>query len=154
MSEQIDRWGDEADDLPFKQLTREEARTLREQQPPLSPWRVLAAQAAAGLFCVLLAWGMTWRGEVAASALYGALATVIPNALLARGLSRRSPNAVTAAAGFLFWEMVKIGVAVAMLVAAPKVVPQLSWPALLVAMLVCIKVNWLALLWRRKPRMN
>ena len=52
---------------------------------------------------------------------------------------------------FMFWEMVKIGVAVAMLLAAPRVVPDLSWPALLVAMIVCMKMNWLALLWRRKP---
>jgi ATP synthase protein I len=48
----------------------------------------------------------------------------------------------------MFWEMVKIGVAVAMLVAAPRVVQGLSWPALLVAMIVCVKMNWLALLWR------
>jgi ATP synthase protein I len=50
----------------------------------------------------------------------------------------------------MFWEMVKIGVAVALLAAAPRVVQGLSWPALLVAMVVCMKVNWLALLWRRR----
>jgi ATP synthase protein I len=38
-----------------------------------------------------------------------------------------------------------------MLLAAPRVVPGLSWPALLVAMVVCMKMNWWALLWRRKP---
>jgi len=38
-----------------------------------------------------------------------------------------------------------------MLLAATRVVPGLSWPALLVAMVVCMKMNWLALLWRRKP---
>lgn len=48
----------------------------------------------------------------------------------------------------MFWEMLKIGVAVAMLVIATKAVPDLSWPALLVTMVVCIKVNWVALLWR------
>ena len=37
---------------------------------------------------------------------------------------------------------------VAMLLIAAKVVPQLSWPVLLVTMVVCMKVNWLALLWR------
>ena len=52
------------------------------------------------------------------------------------------------AAGFMFWEMLKIGVAVAMLAIAMRVVPNLSWPALLVTMVVCIKVNWVALLWR------
>lgn len=50
--------------------------------------------------------------------------------------------------GFLFWEMLKIAAAIAMLVIAAKVVPDLSWPALLVTMVVCIKVNWVALLWR------
>jgi ATP synthase protein I len=64
---------------------------------------------------------------------------------------RTSSNPGAAVVGFMFWEMVKIGVAVAMLVAAPGVVPGLSWPALLVAMIVCVKVNWLALLWQRRP---
>jgi ATP synthase protein I len=155
MREPFDRgWDDRdeaANDPPFHRLTREEARALRERHPPVSPWRVVAAQAVAGLLCAALAWVLTQSGGVAVSALYGAAATVIPSALLARGMSRRGLNAVTAAAGFLFWEMVKIGVAVAMLVLAPQIVPQLSWPALLVAMLVCIKVNWLALLWQGKP---
>ena len=54
------------------------------------------------------------------------------------------------AVGFMFWEMLKIAVAIAMLVIAAKVVPNLSWPVLLVTMVVCMKVNWLALLWRRR----
>jgi ATP synthase protein I len=51
------------------------------------------------------------------------------------------------------WEFLKIGASVAMLVLAPKVVPGLSWPALLVTLAVCIKVNWLALAWRGR-RLN
>jgi len=39
---------------------------------------------------------------------------------------------------------------IAMLVLAPKVVPGLSWPALLVTLAVCIKVNWLALAWHSR----
>jgi ATP synthase protein I len=73
---------------------------------------------------------------------------VVPNALLARGLTRGAGHPVAAAAGFLFWEMLKIGVAIAMLLIAARVVPQLSWPVLLVTMVVCMKVNWFALLWR------
>jgi ATP synthase protein I len=156
MSDAFDQWDgpEAADDPPFRKLTRDEARALRERHPSVSPWRVVAAQAAAGLLCAALAWVLTQRGEVAVSALYGALATVIPSALLARGMTKRSLNAVTAAAGFLFWEMVKIGAAIAMLALAPQIVPRLSWPALLVAMLVCIKVNWIALLWQGRPRKN
>ena len=95
-------------------------------------------------------WALTQRSSAAWSALYGAAATVFPSALLARGMTRGTKGAVAAAAGFMFWEMLKMGVAIAMLVIAARVVPNLSWPALLVAMVVCIKVNWVALLWRSR----
>jgi len=143
---------DAVEDPPFKPLTREEAQALRAKHPPMSPWRVVGSQAVAGLVCAAIAWVITSRSGTAWSALYGAAATVVPNALLARGMTRRtSTNPGAAAFGFMFWEMVKIAVAVVMLAAAPRVVPDLSWPALLVAMIVCVKVNWWALLWRRKP---
>jgi ATP synthase protein I len=113
---------------------------------------VVAAQAVAGVLWSALTWGITQRSGSAWSALYGAAAAVLPNALLARGMTRRSSsNPGALAVGFMFWEMVKIAVAVAMLVAAPRVVADLSWPAMLVAMIVCVKVGWLALLWQRKP---
>jgi ATP synthase protein I len=139
-----DRSGDE----PIRRWTREEASALRARQPSLSPWKVVAAQAVAGLLCAVLAGLLTGSRAVAWSALYGAAAVVLPSVLLARGMTKRAGSPVALAAGFLFWEMLKIGVAIAMLVIAARVVPQLSWPALLVAMLVCMKVNWVALLWR------
>jgi ATP synthase protein I len=142
-----DREAEEADEPPFKRLTREEAQALRERLPSVSPWRVVAAQAAVGVLVAALVWAATQRGEVAVSALYGAAAAVLPSALLARGMTKRSSGAVQAAAGFLVWEMVKIGVAVAMLLLAPRIVQPLSWPALLAGLVVCIKVNWFALLW-------
>lgn len=143
---------DEATDPPFKTLSREEAQALRASIPQVSPWRVVAAQAAAGLVCGAVTWLVTERSGAAWSALYGAAAVVVPGALLARGMTRgTSSNPGAAVFGFMFWELVKIGVAVGMLLAAPRVVPGLSWPALLVAMVVCVKVNWWALLWRRRP---
>jgi len=143
-------FADEAQDPPFKTLSREEAQALRANLPQVSPWRVVAAQAAAGLLCTAIAWLVTQRSGAAWSALYGALAVALPGALLARGMTRRAGSAVAAAAGFLFWEMLKIGVAIAMLVIAAKVVPGLSWPVLLLTMVVCMKVNWVALLWRAR----
>lgn len=136
----------DAAESPPRPLSRAEAQALRERLPSVSPWRVVAVQALAGLLCVavasLMGPGALW------SALYGAAATVLPSALLARGMTKRVGSAVAAAAGFMVWEMVKIGVALAMLVIAARVVPQLSWPVLLITMVVCMKVNWLALLWR------
>jgi ATP synthase protein I len=87
---------------------------------------------------------------VVLSALYGAATAVVPGALMARGMTSRlsSTSPGTSAVSFMLWEMMKIGVSVAMLMLAPKLVQPLSWPALLVALVLCIKVYWLALLWR------
>lgn len=137
----------------FKRWTFEEAQALRSSDPSIGPWHLLLVQALVGGLAVLLTWLFFGRAELVWSVLYGVVSVVVPGSLLARGLTRGSANAnvATAAMGFLLWEFVKIGVAVVMLAAAPKVVPDLSWPALLVAMIVCMKVNWFVLLWRRKP---
>lgn len=135
------------DETPTRRLTRDEAQALTRGQLSVSPWRVVAGQCLVGLLCSgCLGW---WFGSsVGWSAAYGAAAVVLPSALLARGMTRRAGSPVASAAGFLVWEMLKVGVAIAMLLIAARVVPQLSWPALLAAMVVCMKVNWFALLWR------
>lgn len=155
--EQVAKVQETEDQEVVRQWSRQEAEAWRRENPPLSPWRVVAVQAVAGLACSAITMGLTQRSEAAWSALYGAAVVVVPTALLARGMTR-DLSAVKSAQGaagvavfsFMLWEMVKIGVAVAMLAAAPRVVADLSWPALLVAMIVCVKMNWLALLWRRR----
>lgn len=134
----------------FKPLTREQAQALSAKHPPISPWRMVMVQAMAGFVVAAVVWLVTGQGGAVASALYGAAAVVVPGALFVRGMTSRLSRANPGAAvfGFLIWELLKIAVAVVMLVAAARVVPDLSWPALLAAMVVCLKVNWLALLWR------
>ena len=134
-------------DSAFKPLTREEAQTLRMASPSLSPWAVLAGQLVAGALVALGAWALTGRQSAGWSALYGALAVVIPGALFARGLMSRvsSMNPDATVAGFFLWEMVKIGLVIAMLFAAPRLVSNLSWPAMLVGLVVAMKVVWLVL---------
>jgi ATP synthase protein I len=143
---------DEAADASFKRLSREEAAALREKDPPISPWRVVAAQAALGGVLALLGWLLTGRNEVAWSLLYGAAIVVVPGALMARGMTSRLSSVApgVSAVSFMFWELAKIGVSVAMLAMANRIVQPLSWPALLVGLVVCIKVYWVALLWQRK----
>jgi ATP synthase protein I len=135
-------------------LTAEEARRVREQNPPVSPWWVVAGQAGVGILAALAAWAFTGKENVAWSALYGALAVAIPAAVFARGLGGRfsSLNAASAAVGFLVWEMVKIALTLAMLVAAPGLVPGLSWPALLVGLILAMKVYWVALAFAPGPK--
>lgn len=148
-------WDDPSDDEAApRPLTREQAQALRSRQPQVPIWWVVAAQAAVGVVVALVAWGVTGSTSVFASALYGACAVVVPAALMARGLSsmlgRVSPG--SSAVSFMLWEAVKIGVSVLMLALAPKIVQPLSWPALLVGLVVCLKVYLLALLWRRPAR--
>ena len=138
----------ETGDEGFKPLTREEAQKLRETSPSISPWSVLAGQLVVGVLVACAAWALTGQRSVGWSALYGALAVVVPAALCARGLTGKvwSMNPGTAVAGFFLWEMVKIALTVAMLFAASRVVSMLSWPAMLVGLVVTMKMSWLALL--------
>jgi ATP synthase protein I len=139
---------------PFKPLTADQARRLREQHPPVSPWWVVAGQMVVGLVVALAAWALTGKQNVGWSAGYGALAVVIPAAIFARGLTGRfsSLNAGTAAVGFMLWEMVKIASSIALMAVAPRLVPELSWPALLVGLVLTMKVYWVALAFSPRPR--
>ncbi len=146
------RWVDEDDSAApaFRPLTREEAQALRAAEPPLNPWRVVVVQAGVGVLLAALI-GVAFGGrEYAWSALYGSATVVVPGALMARGMTSRlsSVSPGVSAVSFMLWEMVKIGVSVAMLVLAPKLLQPLSWPALLAGLVVGLKVYWFALLWR------
>ena len=149
---------DEARDAEFKPLTAAQARELRVANPSLSPWWVVCVQGLVGCLAGLIAWLWTGRQTVGWSLGYGALAVIIPAALFARGLTRDmsalSPQGRAAGAvfGFFLWEMVKIALTVTMLFAAPRVVPDLSWPAMLVGLVVTMKVYWVALVFRPRPK--
>ena len=156
-----DAWRDASyvgDDGSFKPLTRQQAAALRKESPSVSPWEVLAGQLAAGVLLALLvgaiAEGAGGKVSLGWSVLYGALAVVVPGALFARGVMSKvsSLNPGAAVAGFFLWEMVKVGLTIAMLFAAPRLVPDLSWPAMLVGMVVTMKVVWLLLLLRARVK--
>lgn len=135
----------------FKPLTADQVVELRKRQPLLSVWRVVATQILLGLLAAIAAWWFSGRLAVVYSVVYGALTVILPSALFARGLTGRvaSMNAGAAVFGFFLWEIVKIGLTVAMFFAAPRLVSDLSWPAMLVGLVVTMKVYWLALGFRR-----
>ena len=141
-------------DSAFKPLTREEAQTLRMASPSLSPWAVLAGQLVAGALVALGAWALTGRQSAGWSALYGALAVVIPGALFARGLMSKvsSMNPGAAVAGLFLWEMVKSAASVGMLIAAPQLVAELDWLAMLIGLMVAMNMYWVVLLMRPKRK--
>jgi ATP synthase protein I len=131
----------------FVPLTADQARALREKNPSLSPWWVVAAQLAVGVLLTLMAWLVTGSQTVALSAACGALAVVVPAALFARGVTGQfaSVNAGSAVLSFFVWEMVKIFVTVGIMFAAYRLVTGLSWPAMLIGLVLTMKVYWLAL---------
>ncbi|KQR60280.1 ATP synthase subunit I [Acidovorax sp. Leaf160] len=144
----------EAQDADFKPLTAQEAHQWRQRNPPISVWRIVGCQALVGIAVALLAWLVSGKPHVAWSAAYGALAVVIPAALFARGMARQRASAGAVLVGLMGWELVKIAMTVAMLAAASRLVPELSWLALLVGMVVTMKTYWIALIVRpgvRKP---
>lgn len=134
------------DEPPITPLTAEQARQLREQIPQVSPWWIVGGQVAVGLLAACVAWAWSGNRALGLSLLYGSLAVAVPAGLYARALARG------ARASFLLWELVKIGLTVALLVAAPKVVPGLSWLALLAGVILATKMYWVALAWGRRSR--
>lgn len=139
--------GDADGESAFKPLSREEAADLRARLPKFSAWSLLTWQVTAGAVMVAL-WGLlTWQGDKAWSALFGVVSVVVPGAVMAWGTTRRSAlEARTAVMAFMFWELIKIILVVAILVAVAVGFKSLSWPALLSTLVVTLKANWLALL--------
>ena len=137
---------EEAQEPEVRRLSAQEVRELREKNPPVSPWRVISGQVMVGLLVALAAWLLTGRQSVGWSAGYGALAVVLPAALFARGLTGQfaSLNPATAMMGFFVWEMVKLVLTAAMLLASPRLVQALNWPAMLVGLVVTMQVYWAA----------
>lgn len=123
---------------------------MRLKSPQVSPWRVIAAQViVGGLVAAVLGMVFDQRGLIA-SALYGAFVAVVPGALMARGMTSRLSTVSLGASAFsvMLWSTVKIGVSIALLMLAPKLVQPLSWPALLATLVLCMQMYWVALLWR------
>ena len=138
----------EVEESDFKPLTAQEAQEWRKRHKTLSVWRIVLAQVLVGAVAVLVAWLLSSRAQVAYSVAYGVLAVVVPAVVFARGIARKRSSAGGAMVGLFGWELVKILLTVAMLVAAPRIVPGVSWLALLAGMVVTMKAYWIALLLR------
>jgi ATP synthase protein I len=126
----------------------EQAQAWRQTQKPLPVTLLVSAQFGVGAVAALLAYA-AFGSAAAMSAGYGALCAALPSALLARGmrsaLSRGNP-----VVGFMVWELVKMALGAAMLVAAPKLLGTVNWFALLIGLILTLKVVFLAALWPYK----
>jgi len=144
---------DSSDEVDFRPLTAEQAAYVRASNPVTSPWWVVLGQLLVGAVLVGLV-GWLFDERLAKSVAWGVLAVVLPAALFAYGLSSRfaAANAATAVVSFFVWELVKMCLTVGLMLTAHRLMRDLSWPAMLVGLVVTIKVYWLALALRRKVR--
>ena len=146
---QRQRWADDAQASDFKPLDAEGARRWRQAHPPLPLWRVFVTQACAAVVLVgVVALFSGGDGRLVRSVGYGAVAVLLPSYLFTRVTVRRTRTQAHAAAALvslMTWEGVKIGLTVALLLAAPRLVTPLSWLALLAGFVVTIKASWVAL---------
>ena len=150
--------GDEVDGLEPepKPLTFEEAALLRSKLVGFSPWHVIGMQAIVGLLLVLVVWLMSDQVVWVKSVGYGACAVLVPAVLFARGLTRQSGALAPGAAlvGLFVWEFVKIILTLVMLVAAPRLIADLNWLALLAGFVVTMKASWLAMFWQHRRKVS
>lgn len=135
----------------FEPLTPEQAQTvivrLRKTASLLSPWRLIMLQLLVGVIATVVALVVSGEKRIALSVAYGAVAVVLPAGMFAWGVMRRRGSQLALAAGlrFFIWEVAKVGLTVAMLFAAPALVANISWLALLAGFVVTMKVYWLAI---------
>ncbi|MBU3574470.1 ATP synthase subunit I [Polynucleobacter sp. UK-Mo-2m-Kol15] len=150
---------DEPEEEVYRVLSKEEMTALQAsnavKHPPLSPWRILAAQV------VLTALSMAiWSifGEPAGVSLYtqsaflGGLISVLPSALflirleLAKKAQVLNPGNYLAA--LVSGEFIKIVVTLMLFLGVAYWLPGVFWVPLLVTYVLALKCVWLAWLWR------
>ena len=153
-------WSNEVEAEDFKPLTPEEAQQWRARQPAVSVWRVVGWQLALMVLAAMLGGWFTRQPSVAWSVAYGGLCIALPTALMAYGLTASPLSrallqvfpgmARLSLAGVLFWEGVKVLLALVMMWLAPRLVSSLSWLALVAGLVVVLKAYWLAFLFRAR----
>jgi F0F1-type ATP synthase assembly protein I len=102
--------------------------------------RILRVQFAVALGAGLIGW-LGYGRDAGLSALGGGLIGVIANLYMTFNALRPSTTATGALGRLLFGQLVKVGLTVAMFVAAARM-PGLIWPALLVSYLATLVVFW------------
>jgi len=130
---------------------------MRRQKVPVM-FRVVAAQFLTTLFVAAGAW-IIGGHRAAVSSLLGGLACALPNGLFALNLARLSHGSKLRADGgmgsakahalaLLFGEFIKVVLTIALLVLIARMVREVVWPALLVAVVAVLLMQAAALVWR------
>ena len=150
---------DEPEEEVYRVLSKEEMTALQAsnavKHPPLSPWKILAAQVAVTVISMVI-W--SFFGEPVGVSLYtqsaflGGLISVLPATLflvrleLAKKSQRLNPGRFLAA--LVSGEFIKIAVTLMLFIGIAYLIPGVHWVPLLVTYVLALKCVWLAWLWR------
>ena len=140
---------DDTNSVPW---TKERVLEFRKAEPPVSVWWVVLTQMSVGLMTVFVTWLLGAKFASMASLGYGSFCVVLPSIIFARGVTSKwsSLNPGAAVTGFFLWEFVKVAMTVVMLVMSQSLVDDLSWPMMMLGLIITMKVYWLSFLWQRK----
>jgi len=153
-------WIEEEDNEVYPALSALEAEKWRRLNPQTGMLELLVAQMATGLLLVAMAYAYEFffgQKGLAISCLYGVLVVFVPSVVCVRGLSSKfgQGNIGISVAKFFVWELAKIAMSIAILMLAPRWLGEdLSWPGLLVGLVLTFKGFWGLVVWRavRAPR--
>lgn len=150
---------DEPEEEVYQVLSKAEMAALQKsnalKHPPLSPWRILAAQVVVTVLSMVI-WSVF--GEPVGVSLYtqsaflGGLISVLPSALfltrleLAKKTQLLNPGNYLAA--LVSGEFIKIAVTLMLFIGIAYLIPGVLWVPLLVTYVLALKCVWLAWLWR------
>jgi len=142
---------EEAKTIPW---TREQVMAFRLAEPSVSVWRVVSYQLLVGSLLTFVVWLFGAKASNVISLGYGALCVVLPSAVFARGITSKwsSLNPGAAVTGFFLWEVVKVFMTIVMLLMSQSWVDGLSWPMMLLGLIITMKVYWFSFLWGRKGK--
>jgi ATP synthase protein I len=150
---------DEPEEEVYRVLSKEEMATLQASNvvkyPPLSPWKILAAQVVVTVLSMVI-WSIfgepTELSLYTQSAFLGGLISVLPSALflirleLAKKTQILNPGNYLAA--LVSGEFIKIVVTLMLFLGVAFLIPGVFWVPLLVTYVLALKCVWLAWLWR------
>ena len=138
----------------FAAMSAQDVELWRQQHPQPNVWGVVLSQGFVGLVgTVFLYFFQLMFGQSgwAVSGLYGVFVVVIPGAICVRGLNSKFGRGSLgiSVAKFFVWEFVKVALSVTMLFSASKMIGEsLSWPSLLIGMVLAFKGFWGFVVWR------
>jgi ATP synthase protein I len=150
---------DKPEEEVYRVLSKEEMTALQAsnavKHPPLSPWRILAAQVVVTALSMAF-WSIF--GEPASVSLYtqaaflGGLISVLPSALFLIRLELATKAQVLNPGNYLAalvsGEFIKIVLTLMLFLGVAYWVPDVLWVPLLVTYVLALKCVWLAWLWR------